>query len=88
MARATRQRQPAAATPERPNERGLRLLRGIAEGCSNESLAEETGLTVQTVKNCVSEMLEKYRVANRTALVTLALQMGWFEVNTLRVRRT
>ncbi|HEU5318500.1 MAG TPA: LuxR C-terminal-related transcriptional regulator [Chloroflexota bacterium] len=87
MARCTAKRGPAGK-PEKPNARGLHLLAGIAEGYTNEELAAQTGHTVQTVKNCVSEMLHQLRVPNRSAAVTLALQEGWLDLSWLRVRRT
>jgi hypothetical protein len=64
------------------------LLAGVAEGRSSGDLARESGLSMQTVKNCISEILHQLRVPNRTAAVTLALQESWIDLQGLHVRRT
>ena len=70
------------------NERALRFLAATAEGCTNEEISHLMGLPVQTVKNCMGEILRDLGVANRTAAVTLALQLRLIELDNLRVRRT
>jgi DNA-binding NarL/FixJ family response regulator len=70
------------------NERALRFLAAIAEGCTNGEISHLHGLPVQTVKNCIGEILRDLGVPNRTAAVTLALQLQMIELDSLRVRRT
>ena len=83
---------PAMEPPEPPaarlNERALRFLAAIAEGCTNEEIAKLTGQPLQSVKNCVGQILDDLGVPNRTAAITLALQLGLIELPALRVRRT
>jgi two-component system, NarL family, response regulator DevR len=51
------------------------LLQLIAEGLSNQQIADQVGLATKTVKNYVSHMLGKLGLANRTQAAILATQL-------------
>jgi LuxR family maltose regulon positive regulatory protein len=59
--------------------RELDILQLLAAGKSNQEIAEECVLTVNTVKKHVGNILSKMGVANRTQAVMLAKKMGWME---------
>jgi two-component system, NarL family, response regulator DevR len=51
------------------------VLRLIAEGLSNREIAERMGLNPKTVKNYVTQLLGKLRLANRTQAAILATEL-------------
>ncbi len=55
------------------------ILQLLAAGKSNQEIAEERVLTLNTVKKHVGNILSKMGVANRTQAVMLAKKMGWME---------
>jgi DNA-binding NarL/FixJ family response regulator len=57
-------------------ERELEVLRLLAAGLRNKEIAHSLGITVQTVKNHVHNILEKLRVHRRRHAVRLACEMG------------
>ncbi|MCL4269848.1 MAG: response regulator transcription factor [Anaerolineales bacterium] len=59
--------------------RELDILQLLAAGKSNQEIAEERVLTLNTVKKHVGNILSKMGVANRTQAVMLAKKMGWME---------
>ena len=59
--------------------RELDILQLLAAGKSNQEIAEERVLTVNTVKKHVTNILQKLGVANRTQAVILAKKQGWME---------
>jgi ATP/maltotriose-dependent transcriptional regulator MalT len=59
--------------------RELDILQLLAAGKSNQEIAEECVLTVNTVKKHVGNILSKMGVANRTQAVMLAKKMGWMD---------
>ncbi|HZO89852.1 MAG TPA: response regulator transcription factor [Chthonomonadaceae bacterium] len=63
---------PAAAITER--ERAVISL--IAQGLCNKEIAHRLGISIQTVKNHVSHLLEKLALADRTQLAVYALEQG------------
>jgi LuxR family maltose regulon positive regulatory protein len=48
----------------------------LAAGSSNQAIAEELVVTVDTVKSHVTHMLDRLGVANRTQVVTRANELG------------
>ena len=56
--------------------RELDVLRLIAAGKSNQRIARELVVTLDTVKKHVSHVLGKLGAANRTEAVTRARQLG------------
>jgi DNA-binding NarL/FixJ family response regulator len=59
--------------------RELDILQLLATGKSNQEIAAERVLTLNTVKKHVANILQKLGVANRTQAVMLAKKQGWME---------
>ncbi len=59
--------------------RELDILQFLAAGKSNQEIAIERVLTLNTVKKHVANILQKLGVANRTQAVMLAKKQGWME---------
>ena len=57
-------------------EREIEVLKLIAEGFSNEQIAQLLSVTKRTVAKHVSNILEKLRVTNRTQAALVALRQG------------
>jgi two-component system response regulator NreC len=58
--------------------RELEILRLIAEGLSNQQIAQRLYLSVHTVKNHVHNMLERLGLPSRIDAVQHAYKRGWF----------
>lgn len=56
------------------------VLQLLADGQSNRTIGETTGISEKTVKNHVSNILTKMEVENRTNAVVTAIRNGWVEV--------
>lgn len=54
------------------NSRELELIRMLASGLNNQEIAENTHLTVGTIKNNISKLLDKLELRDRTQLVIFA----------------
>ncbi|HET9913190.1 MAG TPA: LuxR C-terminal-related transcriptional regulator [Anaerolineales bacterium] len=59
--------------------RELDILQLLSSGRSNQEIAEDRVLTLNTVKKHVGNILSKMGVANRTQAVMLAKKLGWIE---------
>lgn len=66
--------EPVAPRVVRLTKRQEEIARWIAEGKSNGDIAAILGLSLQTVKNHVSAILEKLGVENRTAVAIYFLR--------------
>jgi NarL family two-component system response regulator LiaR len=53
------------------------VLRLVAQGLDNKSIALRLNLSERTVTNRLSEIYQKLHVANRTQAALLALRRGW-----------
>jgi DNA-binding CsgD family transcriptional regulator len=60
--------------------RELDVLRHLAEGASNKTIARMLGISAHTVKFHVAAILEKLGAASRTEAATLAIRAGLFMV--------
>jgi len=70
-------REPALARPvEELTPRELQVLRLIAEGQSNKTIARELGISEHTVKFHVNAILGKLNVQSRTEAVVHATRLG------------
>lgn len=65
---------PSMASVLRPAH--LRVLKMIATGMSNTEIAEETGLSLHTVKSYIKETYERLGVTRRSQAVAIALRRG------------
>jgi DNA-binding NarL/FixJ family response regulator len=73
----TRVLQSARRAPPRPSARELELLSQLAEGASNEDLAERLHLSQKTVEGWIRRMFDRYGCENRTQLARFAMRQGW-----------
>jgi LuxR family maltose regulon positive regulatory protein len=62
-------RRPAAGLIDPPSERELEVLRLLAEGVSNEEIAQRLFISLHTAKKHVANLLGKLGAANRTQAV-------------------
>jgi DNA-binding NarL/FixJ family response regulator len=77
----------AAEDRRRPHLKGeeltpreLDVLRLLAEGLANKTIAVRLGISDQTVKFHVASIVGKLGAANRTAAVRLAIRKGLVEI--------
>ena len=68
--------KPTAALPEPLSDRELEILQLIAEGLSNPEIAARLFLAEGTVKNYVSNILQKTETRDRTQAVLKAQSLG------------
>ena len=65
--------------PERDSAltpREMQVLRLLAEGASNKSIARRLGISVHTVKFHVASLIDKFEAVGRTDAVTHAVRLG------------
>jgi len=67
----------SAADVEELTPAEMDVLRLVAQGLDNKSIARELNLSERTVTNRLSEIYQKLHVANRTQAALLALRRGW-----------
>ncbi|MBM7600530.1 two-component system response regulator DegU [Virgibacillus halotolerans] len=60
--------------------RECQVLQLIADGKSNRGVSESLYISEKTVKNHVSNILQKINVNDRTQAVVMAIRNGWVEV--------
>jgi NarL family two-component system response regulator LiaR len=70
--------QPAVdSTPENPlTQRETQVLKLVAEGLSNQNIADELVVSERTVGKHVGNILEKLHLENRTQAALYALREG------------
>jgi len=61
-------------------KRECQVLQLLSEGQSNRKIAETLVISEKTVKNHVSNILQKMNVNDRTQAVVTAIRNGWVEV--------
>lgn len=62
-------------------KRECQVLQLLAEGKSNRAIAESLEISEKTVKNHVSNILQKMNVKDRTQAVVTAIKKGWVEMS-------
>lgn len=65
-----------ADPPEDLTPRELEVLRHLAEGLSNKTIAKALDISENTVKFHLSALLGKFGVSSRTEVVVRAIQLG------------
>jgi NarL family two-component system response regulator LiaR len=81
--RRVSQPEPEAAKADVLEEMGqlteveMEILRLLAQGADNRSIAERLSLAEKTVSNRLSDIYQKLHVNNRTQAVLYALRRGW-----------
>jgi DNA-binding NarL/FixJ family response regulator len=68
------------ATDDMLTPRELDVLRGAAQGKSNEEIATALYISMHTVKNHIKSVLSKLGAADRTHAVTVALKRGFIDL--------
>ena len=58
------------------SEREIEILKLVASGKSNQSIADQLSISENTVKYHLKNILQKLGVSNRTEAVTIAMQKG------------
>lgn len=68
-----------ASASDRPSltPREWQVLAGVVAGQSNAAIAAALGMAPSTVRDHVSALLQRLKLANRTALASRALHEGW-----------
>src|SRR5690625_4112618 len=61
-------------------KRECQVLQLLADGNSNRNISEKLYISEKTVKNHVSNILQKMKVKDRTQAVVKAIRNGWVEV--------
>jgi LuxR family maltose regulon positive regulatory protein len=59
------------------SQRELEILRLMAEGLSNQEIADRLYLTLGTVKSHVHHVLTKLNATSRTSAISIARERGW-----------
>jgi DNA-binding NarL/FixJ family response regulator len=59
----------------------MAVLRLVAEGLDNQTIAQRLDLSVQTIANRVRLIYQKLQVNNRTQAALYALRQGWVELD-------
>ena len=78
LGRLTRQPQPATPSLLSPCEQDIVSL--MAQGLSNQAIANQLALARSTVHCHISNILHKLHLTNRTQLALYALQHGWVKL--------
>ncbi|MGL4523397.1 MAG: response regulator [Bacilli bacterium] len=61
--------------------RECEVLQMLADGMSNRGIGEKLYISEKTVKNHVSNILQKMNVNDRTQAVVMAIKNGWVTIN-------
>lgn len=72
-----RGKEARASIPSLLTRRETEILEYVARGHMNKQIADELGLSEQTIKNQLSSILRKLEVGDRTQAVVLAIRNGW-----------
>lgn len=69
---------------DRLSEREVEVLRCVADGCSNKIVADNLGISEETVKGHMKNIMSKLEANDRTHAVFIALQRGFFDAASTR----
>jgi DNA-binding NarL/FixJ family response regulator len=76
LTRATRAEAPVSARPFNLTARERELVAAVVAGRSNRDIAEQMGISVQTVKHHLTSIFDKTGVSSRLELALFALRQG------------
>lgn len=62
--------------------RQRQVLQLLAEGCSNQEIADEFGVSAHVIKFHVESLLRKFDVSSRVVLAVSAVRLGLVEFDT------
>ena len=62
------------------SQREMDVLRLMAEGASNQAIADRLVISVGTVKSHINHILNKLNASNRTEAVARARPLGWLDI--------
>lgn len=62
-------------------DRELQILNCIANGATNKRVAQELGISDQTIKNHVSAIMRKLNANDRAHAVAMAVHSQWVSVD-------
>lgn len=62
-------------------KRECEVMQLLTDGCSNDDIAKEMGISDKTVKNHISNIFKKMNVHDRTKVVITAIKNNWVELN-------
>ena len=65
--------------------REAEILNFMAQGFLNKQIANEIGISAQTIKNYVTSILRKLNAGARTETVVIALKQGYIELGNIEV---
>ncbi len=71
---------PLPPTKEPLTERELEILKFIAQGLSNQEIADKLVISERTIRSHVSHILHKLHLANRTQAALYALREGYVQM--------
>lgn len=82
------QLHPSAHPPWKPlTVRELSVIERVVAGRSNDEIATDLGLSPKTVEWYLGRLFERFEVASRTELATLAQREGWLDLPPRRRRQ-
>lgn len=64
----------------RPTPRQREIIGLVADGRTNDQIAEQLAIHVKTVEGQLRRLFDRYDVANRTELVRVAEREGWIAI--------
>ncbi len=71
---------PESQSQETLTERELDVLKCMAEGLSNQEIAEKLVVGERTIRTHIDHILQKLKATSRTQAVMVALRRGWIEL--------
>ena len=73
--------RPAGRPPWKPlTARELSIINRVVAGRSNDEIAADLSLSPKTVEWYLGRLFERFEVASRTELATLAQRQGWLDL--------
>ncbi len=58
-----------------PDSRELKVMVLLAKGKANKEIASDLGVSIDTIKKIIHNLMQRYKVSNRTQLATVATEL-------------